>query len=65
MRTHNIELCREYIRVIQMPYVADCDVKHRNCDGLNKECEGYRPYYKGTEEPYRRGRLAFLVEVIN
>ena len=61
---HKLKLCMEYIRVIQRPYIADCDVRHRNCDGLNEECPDYEPIGNRTEEPVRQGSLAFLIQTI-
>ena len=37
------ETCVNKVRVMRQPFVLDCDLIHRNCLGLNKQCENYKP----------------------
>jgi hypothetical protein len=37
------ETCIKHIRAMQNTCASEEELRHRNCNGYNKECEGYRP----------------------
>lgn len=37
------EHCINQVKALRSAYLSESELKCRNCSGLNKECENYRP----------------------
>ena len=52
------KICINKIRTMNMAYVPDCELVHRNCDGKNENCDGYKAYDPKYQIPINQGKVA-------
>ena len=58
---NNLPICINHLRLVRQDYVSDCELKCRNCNNYDPNCQDYTPYTPQSNIPIRKGSLAYAL----